>query len=114
MAKILTFTCMLPNGFHARPASHIEALCNEYESSFQWNNPRTGITGDGKSVLSLIGADILLGDDCWVTIEGNDEQAAFARLSDFIEHKLPHCDQALPQMDENDELKPIPASPVIP
>lgn len=110
MAKILTFTCMLPNGFHARPASHIEALCNEYESSFQWNNSRTGITGDGKSVLSLIGADILLGDDCWVTIEGNDEQAAFERLSDFIEHELPQCDQALPQADESDELEPIPAS----
>jgi fructose-specific PTS system IIA-like component len=110
MAKILTFTCMLPNGFHARPASHIEALCKEFESSFQWNNSRTGVTGDGKSVLSLIGADILLGDDCWVTIAGNDEQAAFERLSAFIAHELPQCDQVLPKNDENDELEPIPAS----
>ncbi len=72
MAKIVTFTCSLPNGIHARPASHIESLCNGFSSHFHWHNPRTGITGDGKSVLSLIGADILLGDECQVTIEGED------------------------------------------
>ncbi|MGL6017883.1 MAG: phosphoenolpyruvate--protein phosphotransferase [Gibbsiella quercinecans] len=110
MAKIVTFTCSLPNGIHARPASHIESLCNGFSSHFHWHNPRTGITGDGKSVLSLIGADILLGDQCQVTIEGEDEQGAFERLSHFITHEFPHCDEPLPQEAGADELEPVPAA----
>lgn len=110
MSKIVTFTCMLPNGVHARPASHIERLCNGFRSRFQWHNPRTDSTSDGKSILSLISADILSGDQCHITIEGEDEQAAFERLSHFIEHELPHCDKALPQVTENAEWSPLPTS----
>lgn len=28
MALIVEFICELPNGVHARPASHVETLCN--------------------------------------------------------------------------------------
>lgn len=110
MAKILTFVCALPNGVHARPASHIETLCNGFGSRFEWHNPRSGISADGKSVLSLIGADILQGDECQITIQGEDEGAAFERLSHFIKHEFPHCDEALPQADAHTEQEPIPAS----
>ncbi|MCS3406767.1 phosphoenolpyruvate--protein phosphotransferase [Serratia sp. AKBS12] len=110
MAKIVTFTCELPNGVHARPASHIETLCNSFQSCFQWHNTRSGLTGDGKSVLSLIGADILLGDSCQVTIEGVDEQAAFDRLSQFIAHEFRHCDDALPPIEQCADQEPIPLS----
>ena len=54
MTKKLSFTCVLVNGVHARPASHIETLCNGFTAAFQWHNTRTGRTADGKSVLSLI------------------------------------------------------------
>ncbi len=81
MTKQVTFICGLLNGVHARPASHIERVCNRFQSRFHWYNPRSGIVGDGKSVLSLIAANILLGDECQVTIEGEDEQVAFERLS---------------------------------
>ncbi|MFQ0830464.1 phosphoenolpyruvate--protein phosphotransferase [Serratia fonticola] len=110
MAKIVTFTCVLPNGVHARPASHIETLCNGFRSRFEWHNSRSGLRGDGKSVLSLIGTDTLLGDECRITIEGEDEQAAFERLSQFIQHEFPHCDEALPQVDDQAEQEPIPQS----
>ncbi len=110
MAKIVTFTCVLPNGVHARPASHIETLCNGFRSRVEWHNSRSGLRGDGKSVLSLIGTDTLLGDECRITIEGEDEQAAFERLSQFIQHEFPHCDEALPQVDDQAEQEPIPQS----
>lgn len=110
MSKTLSFTCMLVNGVHARPASHIETLCNGFGSAFQWHNGRTDRVADGKSVLSLIGADILFNDECLVTIEGNDEDAAYRALAHFIEYQLPHCDEALPEHDESAELEPLPES----
>ncbi len=30
MALIVEFICELPNGVHARPASHVETLCNTF------------------------------------------------------------------------------------
>lgn len=32
MALIVEFICELPNGVHARPASHVETLCNTFSS----------------------------------------------------------------------------------
>jgi multiphosphoryl transfer protein len=106
----LSFTCVLVNGVHARPASHIESLCNGFESTFQWYNTRTDRVADGKSVLSLIGADILSGDECHVTVEGVDEVAALAALAHFIEHQFPLCDEALPEHDQTADREPLPES----
>jgi len=110
MTKKLSFTCVLVNGVHARPASHIESLCNGFESTFQWYNTRTDRVADGKSVLSLIGADILSGDECHVTVEGVDEVAALAALAHFIEHQFPLCDEALPEHDQTADREPLPES----
>ena len=33
MALIVEFICELPNGVHARPASHVETLCNTFSST---------------------------------------------------------------------------------
>ncbi|WP_459177300.1 phosphoenolpyruvate--protein phosphotransferase [Ewingella americana] len=110
MAKKMTFTCMLPNGVHARPASHIETLCHRFSARIEWHNTRTERTGDAKSVLSLIGTDTLLGDECYIMVEGQDEEAALAAFSHFIEHEFAHCDEALAQENEGDEAEPIPES----
>jgi len=110
MTKKLSFTCILVNGVHARPASHIETLCNGFDSAFHWHNARSDRKADGKSVLSLIGADILLGDECHVTVEGEDEEAAYAALAHFIEHQFPLCDEALPEHDDQAEQEPLPES----
>lgn len=110
MAPKLTFTCILPNGVHARPASHIESLCNRFSARFEWRNLRNGRTGDAKSVLSLIGTDTLSGDKCQITIEGADEAQALAALTHFIEHEFVHCDEALPQEKEGIDAEPLPES----
>lgn len=38
MSQVLKFTCELPNGVHARPASHIETLCNQFTAHIEWLN----------------------------------------------------------------------------
>ncbi|PSW06559.1 phosphoenolpyruvate--protein phosphotransferase [Photobacterium lipolyticum] len=109
MAKTLTFSCELPNGVHARPASNVEALCNEFKATINWQNERTGAVANAKSVLSLIGTDTLLGDKCLITIEGEDEAAAFERLTRFIKEEFPHCDEALETVASDDgEFEPLP------
>ena len=109
MAQLLKFTCELPNGVHARPASHVETLCNQYQSTINWLNTRTGEIGNAKSVLSLIGTDTLHGDACEISIEGADEEQALAALSQFIETEFPLCDEPLETATESDgSFAPLP------
>lgn len=109
MALVVNFRCDLPNGVHARPASHVEKLCNQFSASIGWHNLRTDRTGDAKSALALIGTGTLKGDDCRLIISGGDEENAFTRLSKFMTDEFPHCDEPLAQM-QNSEAATIPES----
>lgn len=109
--KTLSFSCELPNGVHARPASHVEALCNEFDAEIKWQNERTGILGNAKSVLSLIGTDTLMGDNCQLTFEGKDEDEAFDKISRFIAEDFLHCDTPLEVTEQElGEFAPLPRS----
>jgi phosphotransferase system HPr-like phosphotransfer protein len=70
MSEIITYQCELKDGIHARPAGHIERLCNTFQSEVCWNNIRSGIQGNGKSALSIVATDTLLNDACEITISG--------------------------------------------
>ncbi len=109
MALIVEFTCELPNGVHARPASHVETLCNTFNADIEWHNLRTDRKGNAKSALALIGTDTLAGDSCRLIISGADEQAAHQQLSKWLREEFPHCDAPL-AVAENSELEPLPAS----
>lgn len=109
MALVVNFRCDLPNGLHARPASHVETLCNQFPAAVEWLNLRTERRGDAKSALALIGTGTLKDDDCQLIISGEEEESAFARLSAFIKDEFPHCDAPLPQA-EYSEAASIPAS----
>ncbi len=109
MALIVEFTCELPNGVHARPASHVETLCNTFNADIEWHNLRTERKGNAKSALALIGTDTLAGDSCRLIISGADEQAAHQQLSKWLREEFPHCDAPL-AVAENSELEPLPAS----
>ncbi|WP_058913657.1 phosphoenolpyruvate--protein phosphotransferase [Entomohabitans teleogrylli] len=109
MALVVKFHCELPNGVHARPASHVETLCNTFNASVEWHNLRTDRRGDAKSALALIGTNTIKGDECHLIVSGSDEEQAFARLSDFIRNEFPHCDEPLPEV-ASAEQEPIPES----
>ncbi len=95
MKKIIEFVCELPNGIHARPANHLENACKPFNAVIILRNLRSEREGSAKSVLSLVGTDTLLNDDCVLEIEGDDAEAAFVELSRYIKEEFPHCDEAL-------------------
>lgn len=109
MALVVEFTCELPNGVHARPASHVETLCNTFISQIEWHNLRTDRKGNAKSALAVIGTDTLAGDACRLVIQGEDEQNAYQQLEQWLREEFPHCDAPLAEAI-NIERDPLPES----
>lgn len=89
------FTCPLPNGVHARPASALEEVVRGFASDVILVNQRTGRAANSKSILAIVGADIRHADPCVIKISGPDEKQAMAALTDFLQEKFPLCDQPL-------------------
>lgn len=89
------FTCPLPHGVHARPASALEGVVRGFASDVVLVNQRTRRSANSKSILAIVGADIRHEDPCLVTVSGPDEQEAMAALSAFLQDEFPHCDEPL-------------------
>jgi phosphoenolpyruvate-protein phosphotransferase len=94
-----TFTCPLPNGVHARPASAIEAIARRFASDISLLNERTGQSANAKSVLGIVGLNIQADDRCAVSAAGDDERNAMAALREFFEEHFPGCDEPLPAVE---------------
>lgn len=95
MKHELSFRCELPNGIHARPATHLEKICRQFDCNIQLTNRRNGNTGNAKSILALVGTDTLLNDECIMTFEGCDSPQAHEVLSLYLTEEFPHCDEVL-------------------
>ena len=91
-----TFTCRLPNGVHARPASAIEEVARPFAAAIAITNERTGQVANAKSVLGIVSIDVRFGDRCLVAISGADERPAFDAVTAFLETDFPHSDDLLP------------------
>ncbi len=89
------FVCPLSSGLHARPASYLAEVANEFASECAVTNLRNGLRANLKSVLGIIAADIRHGDHCAVYISGADEQFAHSKLRRFVEDELARCDVPL-------------------
>jgi fructose-specific PTS system IIA-like component len=90
------FSCPLPNGVHARPASALEEVARSFTADVVLFNQRTGRSANAKSILSIVGADIRFSDPCLLKISGTDEDRAMAVLGAFIRNTLPRQETALP------------------
>ncbi|MEX5791495.1 HPr family phosphocarrier protein [Providencia hangzhouensis] len=95
--QILPFYCELPNGIHARPASAIEQKTACFQSDILLFNKSKLRQANAKSVLALVGADVAVGDECYFTISGDDENLAYEKLKIFIEQEFIHCDGLMPK-----------------
>jgi multiphosphoryl transfer protein len=91
-----SFSCPLPNGVHARPASALEEVARSFAADVVLLNQRTGRSANAKSILSLVGADIRFSDPCLLKVSGQDEERAMAALGSFIRNTLPRQETALP------------------
>lgn len=90
-----TFVCSLPNGIHARPASHLAEMANTFASECTLTNQRNNTTANLKSVLAIIAAEIRHGDRCSVQVKGADERSARTALQRFTVDVLTGCDVPL-------------------
>jgi phosphoenolpyruvate-protein phosphotransferase len=105
-----TFSCPLPNGLHARPASHFSEIAAHFTSECSLTNLRNGRVANGKSVLGIIAADIRYQDRCVLVVSGTDKLAASKALRRFVEETLPHCDVPLTAIPKPDGSNVLPRS----
>ncbi|MRI31558.1 phosphoenolpyruvate--protein phosphotransferase [Endozoicomonas sp. OPT23] len=104
--KELVFTCELVHGLHARPASALVALAEEFDAVMELENLRTGFKASLDSALSLIAADIAYRDTCKVRVEGSDAQVALKKLQRFVLRELQHFDAEVLIADNVPTLPP--------
>ncbi|WP_432775521.1 HPr family phosphocarrier protein [Brevibacillus gelatini] len=73
-------------GLHARPASVLVNLLNQYRSSVTiiYNDKRA----NGKSILSVMALGVKNGDEMTFEVEGDDEQEAATALRSLIERNF--------------------------
>ena len=75
-----------PTGLHLRPAGLFCQTAGGFKSSITFTV--RNVNGNAKSVLSILGACIKLGDELEVVCEGPDEEEALATMVRIIEDGL--------------------------
>lgn len=78
-----TFEITAVNGIHARPATKLVNIAMEFESEIMLET--NGNTINLKSIMGLMSLGIYKGEIIHLTAEGEDEQIALEKLSEFIE-----------------------------
>ena len=104
----IQFNCPLENGLHARPASELEQRVAAFRSAMLIRNLRNQRQADARSVLAMIGCDMLYQDPCELIIDGEDEQEAHQTLSRFLLEEFAGCDEPA-ALIVDDSGKPLPA-----
>ncbi|MBI9016785.1 MAG: phosphoenolpyruvate--protein phosphotransferase [Phycisphaerae bacterium] len=99
------FTCPLPHGLHARPASWLEREVNNFDTEIILTNQSNGKQANAKSVLSLIAANIRLNDICTVAVDDCGE-GTIVKLKSLFCDNLIGADTPIKSCQESDaEIK---------
>lgn len=69
-------------GLHARPAAKLVEIAGKYESKVEIVHK--GKVVNAKSILAIMGAGVYTGSEVLLRIEGPDEEAASAELSEYM------------------------------
>lgn len=89
------FVCALPNGMHARPASMMAAALGPFEARVTISKVPAGRPVDARSVLSVVGLDVRMGETCEVRASGADSPGALAALRACVEQLMAHGEEPL-------------------
>ena len=73
-------------GIHARPAGMLAKLAKEHESKIQITKGEKTVAAT--QLLMLMGLAVKHGDEVTVTVEGLDEEVAFAKIKTFFTENL--------------------------
>lgn len=85
--KTLDYEVKNPYGIHARPAAHIAQACQEFKSVVTIQCEEN--TARGTEVLKIMRLNAQKGMTLHITIEGPDEEEAFAKLSEVLANESP-------------------------
>lgn len=86
MARSTELTVHNRSGLHARPAATFVRAAAGFRSSITIRNAsRNGTVVDAKSILGVLGLGVSPGHRILVTVDGDDEDAAIAALTELVE-----------------------------
>lgn len=84
--KEFTYVITDPEGIHARPAGELVKAAKEYASTI--NIAKDGKSGDCKKIFGIMGLGVKNGNEVTITVEGEDEEAAFEGIMKFMQENL--------------------------
>ena len=73
-------------GIHARPAGELVKLAKEFTSSVTIS--KDGKSGDCKKIFAIMGLGIKGGMEVVLKFDGEDEDAAYEKISAFMKENL--------------------------
>ena len=82
----LKYIIKYEQGIHARPAGLLVKTLCEFSSEARVGTPLKMV--NGKRVFAVMGLGLKQGDEMTVTFDGSDEDAAAARVEQFLNENL--------------------------
>lgn len=73
-------------GLHARPAGMLVKEAKSYESKITIT--KAGKTVEATKLMAIMGLGVKNGDTIEISVEGNDEEVAFAGIQKFFEENV--------------------------
>ena len=84
--KEFIYTVTDPQGILARPAGELVKLAKEFTSSVTIS--KDGKSGDCKKIFTIMGLGIKGGMEVVLKFDGEDEDAAYEKISAFMKENL--------------------------
>ena len=84
--KEFTYTITDPEGIHARPAGELVKAAKEFSSKITLS--KDGKSGDCKKIFGLMGLGVKKGNEVVFTFDGEDEEAAYEKVTVFVQENL--------------------------
>lgn len=73
-------------GLHARPAGMLVKVAMGFKSDIQLGTPAK--MANAKRIMGVMGLAIKQGETLTITVNGDDEEAAYSALDDFLKANL--------------------------
>ena len=75
-----------PEGIHARPAGELVKAAKQFTSTIKL--AKDGKSGDCKKIFGIMGLAVKNGQEVTLTFEGEDEEAAYEAVSQFMKENM--------------------------
>lgn len=84
--KEFKYTITDPEGIHARPAGELVKAAKQFTSTIK--PAKDGKSGDCKKIFGIMGLAVKNGQEVTLTFEGEDEEAAYEAVSQFMKENM--------------------------